>query len=128
MERIISLLEQGNVHYDCSITPSRYMESVISHHVTVDMLTTASQKSLGNGNNPDSPLKIRCELIENDKLDPGKKSKNCKLFAGYLLYTFFLDKTQAYKIQIDVMDSKGGDIPERLSCIQESLFYQADLL
>lgn len=124
-QQLSQALEQGFVHYKCSVIPSQYMETIITHHITPKILSDLSAQALGQPRpGAETPLVVECELYENDKLDPGKKSKNCKLFAGYLLYTFKLNQEQIYKIQIDVMDSKGQDIPKRLECIKESLHFQ----
>ncbi len=60
-------------------------------------------------------------VYENDKKDPGKKTKRSKLYAGYLEVTFKVDKKVVYKIQTDFMSLKGEDIPERISCIVNSV-------
>lgn len=122
LTQITQALEKGTVQYHCSVRPSKYMETVITHYITPEMLTDLTANVFGQPlPEAETPLTIECELYENDKLDPGKKSQKCKLFAGYLLYTFKLHQEQIYKIQIDVMDSKGKDIPKRLQCIKESL-------
>ncbi len=60
-------------------------------------------------------------IYENDPLDPGKKTQEAKLYAGYLVFGFYVGDTLVYKIQIDFMDKKGMDIAKRIACAKASL-------
>ena len=65
--------------------------------------------------------KIHITIYENDKLDPGKKNTEAKLYAGYLIYQFSLDTQPVYKIQIDFMDLKALDVNEKIACAIDSV-------
>lgn len=65
--------------------------------------------------------KIEITIYENDKLDPGKKNAEAKLYAGYLIYNFYLDTSLVYKIQIDFMDLKAADVEEKIICAIDSV-------
>jgi hypothetical protein len=64
---------------------------------------------------------IEITIYENDKLDPGKKNTEAKLYAGYLIYQFSLDTQPVYKIQIDFMDLKASDVDEKIVCAIDSV-------
>jgi hypothetical protein len=105
---------------ESKIEYAEYMSSLIKPHIftkDVDKIV----KSKINGDSSD--FKIKYTIIENDKEDPKKKSKKCKLFAGYLLFEFYNKEKMFYKVQIDFMDTKGADIEKRVSCIFKMLEY-----
>ena len=58
---------------------------------------------------------------ENDVDDQNKKTNNCKVYAGYIVAEFKLNKEIIYKIQTDFLDFQGNDIGKRISCIKESI-------
>jgi len=60
-------------------------------------------------------------IYENDKKDPGKKTARSKLYAGYIEATFKVNKQITYKIQTDFMNLKGKDIPQRITCLVNSV-------
>ncbi len=123
---LVKEIESGAIHYRCDVYKSKYMHSRVETYTDSELLKKASEEVFGKEEDTkNSNVEIRCELYENDKEDPGKKSSSCKLFAGYLLYTFTLDGEQIYKIQIDVEKSDFSDIPLRLNCIKNSLYYYA---
>ena len=68
----------------------------------------------------DEKVKIEYYIYENDKSDPGKKTKKSKLFAGYLRFSFVLDAKKVYMIQVDFMDLQGRDIKKSVDCAIES--------
>jgi len=59
---------------------------------------------------------LNYRLIENDRLDPNKKTQNCKLYAGYILLSFRLDGEELYRFQIDYMHPQAKDLPDRIQC------------
>jgi hypothetical protein len=98
----------------------KYMNSLIKPHIKtkdIDKLVSAHI----NGSSKD--FLVKYSIIENDKLDPGKKSQKCKIFAGYLLFEFFYKDKLFYKVQIDFMSTKGEDIQKRVDCVFKMLEY-----
>ena len=65
--------------------------------------------------------KIHITIYENDKLDPGKKNAEAKIYAGYLIYQFYLADEAVYKIQIDFMDLKATDVDQKIKCAIDSV-------
>ena len=115
----ISKLKEKSVNYECRVIPSKYM--LTQNVISKDDLQKMSEALFGTGDSTKDGVRINCAFYENDKLDPGKKSSSCKLFAGYLLYEFYYKDTLIYKIQIDVNEAHGEDIQKRLECIKESI-------
>ena len=65
-------------------------------------------------------LSINYYIYENDKEDTGKKNKEAKSYAGYLVFEFKFDKKLVYKIQIDYMDLDAKDVEDRMDCVVHS--------
>lgn len=103
-------LETQKAHY----SPSKLFEildlEAVRHNI---------QKTFGEASSQDTRLHVL--LYENDPLDPGKKTKEAKLYAGYLVFSFYKGVDLVYKIQIDFMDKEGKDITKRIACAKESL-------
>ncbi len=117
-------LKSGDYKLEVWADKSKYMKSVMFEYVNVKDISKDFRKILNN--NQLKSLKsnnifVDIMVYENDKKDPGKKTKKSKLYAGYLVATFKVDKKVVYKIQTDFMDLKGKDIPARISCIVNSV-------
>jgi len=104
---------------------AKYMESVMFDYVDVkaiknNMINKIKQYAQKRSLTPDN-IKIEVIVYENDKKDPGKKTKKSKLYAGYLKVTVKVNSQIAYMIQTDFMDLEGKDIPQRITCIVKSI-------
>ncbi len=64
-------------------------------------------------------------IYENDKADPGKKTKKSKLYAGFLRFVMTYNGKKFYSVQADFMNLEGTDIPKSVECAIES-FMTAD--
>jgi hypothetical protein len=71
-------------------------------------------------NKDNKKLLIDYYIYENDKEDRGKKNKDAKSYAGYLVFEFKYDKKLVYKIQTDYMNLDTKDIDERMDCVINS--------
>lgn len=78
------------------------------------------EKEFGKASSSQAP-RLNVLIYENDSLDPGKKSKEAKLYAGYLVFSFYKGADLVYKVQIDFMDKAGKDIAKRIACAKASL-------
>ncbi len=120
----ITLLKTGNYTIKSRIEKSKYMKSQILNHITIDKANSFFENSikpyLKELKNLDKKVLIDYYIYENDKEDKGKKSSKAKLYAGYLVVEFKLDKKQIYKIQTDYMKMDTSDIPERMDCVVQS--------
>ena len=59
-------------------------------------------------------------IYENDKDDSGKKNKDAKNYAGYLVFEFKYKNILVYKIQTDYMKLDASDIEDRMNCAIKS--------
>lgn len=60
-------------------------------------------------------------VYENDMKHPGKKTKESKLYRGYLVLNVMMEDALVYKVQIDFMDFEAKDLPQRIECAVETL-------
>lgn len=104
-------LETQKAHY----SPSKLFEILDLEAVRRDTL-----KAFGEASSQEA-VRLHVLIYENDPLDPGKKTKEAKLYAGYLVFSFYKGADLVYKIQIDFMDKEGKDIAKRITCAQASL-------
>ena len=65
-------------------------------------------------------LLINYYIYENDKEDRGKKNKDAKSYAGYLMFEFKYDNKLVYKIQTDYMNIDANDLEDRMDCVINS--------
>ena len=103
-------LETQKAHY----SPSKLFEILDLEAVRQDI-----QKAFKEASSQDAP-RLHVLVYENDPLDPGKKTKEAKLYAGYLVFSFYKGVDLVYKIQIDFMDKEGKDITKRIGCVKAS--------
>ena len=103
-------LETQKAHY----SPSKLFEILDLEAVRQDI-----QKAFKEASSQDAP-RLHVLVYENDPLDPGKKTKEAKLYAGYLVFSFYKGVDLVYKMQIDFMDKEGKDIAKRIGCVKAS--------
>ena len=118
-------IESGHNQFTSYIEKAIYSQSTLFEYITVNDTDKILQnefdlyfkkKDLGTQNYNYSYL-----IYENDKKDPGKKSKKSKLFAGYIVFEVKNSKNKSiYKVQIDFMDNKGKDIASTMKCSVKS--------
>lgn len=65
------------------------------------------------------PLHVKIIIMENDKLDPGKKNADAKSFLGYIRASFYKENALVYQIQIDFLEPNG--IKKALLCARDSI-------
>ncbi len=106
---------------------AKYMNSVMFNYVDVKVINNDIKQKIKVYKidnivaQKTNDVLIDVMVYENDKKDPGKKTKASKLYAGYLVVAVKIDKKIVYKIQMDFMNLKGKDIPDRISCIVDSI-------
>jgi hypothetical protein len=119
------LLKSGNVSFTSSVIKSHYAKTKLFEYVKLSdmdsVLNTILNDYVIEKKNGDNKLNISYYIYENDVDDPGKKTKKSKLYAGYIVFQFYNPKDELiYQIQIDFMDKKGKDLPQRIKCAIES--------
>lgn len=118
------LLKSGNIVINSSVEKAKYSKSRLFDYVkledmdkiTKSILKTYEQKSKIK----DKKLNIVYYIYENDVLDPGKKTEQSKLYAGYVVFKFIISGELIYQVQTDFMDKKGLDIPKSIRCAIKS--------
>ncbi|MBN1838971.1 MAG: hypothetical protein JW802_02895 [Campylobacterales bacterium] len=105
---------------DLETQKSHYAPSKLFERLDLNEVRNILIREFGETPSKDS-LRLHVLIYENDPLDPGKKTKEAKLYAGYVVFSFFEGADLVYKIQIDFMDKKGEDIAKRIACAKASL-------
>lgn len=115
-------LKSGDFTLKVIPLPSKYMPTKLFSKLNTEDIEKEfislfkSKKTDANSN-----VSVKIFVYENDKLDPKKKTKKSKLYEGYLLFHFFIDKKPIYKVQLDFYEENGKDIPQLLKCAKESV-------
>lgn len=122
LEKLQKDIEKGNIKVDIQIEKAKYMESKLFNHVDPqkvkkEFITLLNYKTLDKK----TKNSVNILIYENDKNDPGKKTPKSKLYAGYLVFSFKVDNTLVYKLQIDFFDHQGKDISKVLKCALKSI-------
>lgn len=124
IKKAVGLLQSGNYYIDSYIEYSKFMESKIAKYLDISKANKLLEKSIKASSKSSiqnqEKLQIKYYIYENDKEDKGKKSKKAKLYAGYLVFEFLLNKKTIYKIQTDYMKMDTSDIQERMDCVIKS--------
>jgi len=113
---------KGKVSLSIDIEKAKYMESKLFEHIDIKKLKAHFEREIGIVKSKENyPISLDIIVYENDKNDPGKKTKKSKLYAGYLVLSAKVDNTLVYKLQIDFLDEEGKDIARVSSCAIESI-------
>ena len=106
------------------IKEAKFMETKMFEYVQLkkvdQMVRDAITKRRDYGAKADGKVAIDYYIYENDKADPGKKTKKSKLYAGFLRFVLTYDGIKFYSVQADFMDLEGKDIPKSVECAIES--------
>jgi len=118
-------IENTDVKFNSSIQKAKFAKSKLFEFVKLSKMDDVLKKSLDsyvlNTTQKEKKLEISYYIYENDVDDPGKKTEKSKLYAGYVVFRFYNQKQELiYQVQIDFMDKKGADLPQRIKCAVES--------
>ena len=121
-----NLIIQGDDSFTSHIEKAVYSNSVLFNYISLDTTDKIFRKKLKNyiqSNEENKKMyQVSYYIYENDKNDPGKKTKKSKLYAGYVvLEVKNMNNKSIYKVQIDFMDNKDSDIKNCIECAVESL-------
>ncbi len=119
------LLESGNINLTSRVEKAVFAKSKMFEYVKLkdtDKIVMQELASYVKAKQPsETKLNISYYIYENDILDPGKKTKKSKLYAGYVVMQIKNSNNKTiYKVQIDFMDKKGGDIAQSIKCCVKS--------
>ncbi len=123
LSRLQNDIKNGKIKVNINIEKAKYMESKLFNFVDQQNVKKEFEDLIKKKTSIEttSSSNVAILIYENDKNDPGKKTQKSKLYAGYLVFSFKVDKKLVYKLQIDFHDHQGKDIPKVLECALESI-------
>jgi len=114
----------GEYELTSRIKEAKFMETKMFQYVQLEkvdqMVKDAIAKRKQSDAKADGKVAIDYYIYENDKADPGKKTKKSKLYAGFLRFIITYNGKKFYSVQADFMDLEGKDIPKSVECAIES--------
>lgn len=116
--------EIRNTNYSISSDTDKavHMNSTLFDHVDMQEMEKFAYNHFEKYKNKtkiveNEKIKAEFTVFENDKEDPKKKSDQCKLYRGYVVWKFKNKNNKVvYQNQIDFWDSKGADVKETIKC------------
>lgn len=131
VKKAIKLLESSNYEIQSiDIDYSKYMKSKLKESLTKQeakkQLDLIIKDYIKTYKKQSEKMQIKYYIYENDKEDKRKKSDSCKLYEGYILLEFLLNKQSLYKIQSDYMKEDLSDMKDRISCALKSFISLKD--
>ena len=119
----------GEYELTSRIKEAKFMETKLFEYVQLEkvdqMVKDAIEKRKQTDAKAEGKVVVDYYIYENDKADPGKKTKISYLYAGFLRFVMTYNGKKFYSIQADFMNLEGKDIPESVECAIES-FMSAD--
>jgi len=120
-----SLITHGDDSFTSHIEKAVYSDSELFNFISLkqtdDIFKNTLQRYIKYNEKHKDGYKLSYYIYENDKNDPGKKTKKSKLYAGYIVLEIKnRDNKSIYKVQVDFMDKKGADIKNSIECSIES--------
>ncbi|MBU0924814.1 hypothetical protein KKG81_08020, partial [bacterium] len=111
-------LDKGHYKLEGAYTKSTYSDSIIEDFISLDEINSFYIKSLkiSPKENINKYLTISYKIIENDKKDPNKKTKDCKLCSGSILTSFKADDKDIFKFYIDFNLYDKNEIASKIDC------------
>ncbi|MBD3842872.1 MAG: hypothetical protein IE909_13510 [Campylobacterales bacterium] len=112
----------GNYTIASFVDKATYMDSTLFDSVDMhkmDQIASDVVKSFVKDQTKKSSndVKIEYTVFENDRDDPKKKSKNCKLYRGYVVTKIKNNNNKVvYQNQIDFLDPQGKDVAQTIEC------------
>ncbi|XPV67820.1 MAG: hypothetical protein ACNI25_10900 [Halarcobacter sp.] len=118
LKKSINAIEKGYYKLEGSYLKAVHMKSNIENIVSLDELDGFYIDSLGvkPKNDLEKFLKIKYEIIENDKKDPNKKNEECKLNAGSVMTSFKINSTEIFRVYTDFQFMYTNAIKDRIDC------------
>ncbi len=118
LDKSIKALDKGYYRLEGSYLESEYMKSNIKNIVSIeesdkfymDAIKTLPKKDI------EKFLKIKYEIIENDKDNPNKKDKECKLNSGSVMTSFRINSKEIFRVYTDFAFMYKNAIKNRIEC------------
>lgn len=110
--------KSANKSAEISFVPSKYKSPELFDIVKKEEISLMAQKELNVTFQKKNPLHIKLMVLENDKLDPGKKNEEAKKFLGYIRASYYYENSLIYQVQVDFLTH--DKIASTLKCIEQS--------
>lgn len=111
-------LNKGYYKLDGGYIKSIHSESIIEEFISIEELDNYFKNSIEIEAKEDinKYLTINYEIIENDKKDPNKKSKDCKLCSGSIQTSFRAGNVEFFRYYTDFMFYDKNEIKSKIDC------------
>ena len=117
-------IRTGEYKLTSRIQEAKFMDTQMFQYVHIEKVDQMVKDAIAKKKQADAKAEgkvhIDYYIYENDKADPGKKTKKSKLYAGFLRFIITYNGKKLYSIQTDFMDLEGKDIPKSVECAVES--------
>ncbi|MEA1954064.1 MAG: hypothetical protein U9O24_06695 [Campylobacterota bacterium] len=114
----------GEYELTSRIKEAKFMETKMFKYVQLEKVDQMVKDAIAKRKQADAKsegnVAIDYYIYENDKADPGKKTKKSKLYAGFLRFIVTYNGKKIYSVQADFMNLEGTDIPKSVKCAIES--------
>lgn len=118
LNKSIKALDKGYYKLEGSYLKSEYMPSSIEKIVSLDEMDDLFIKSIGSTPKKEIEkyLKIKYELVENDKKNPNKTDEKYKLNSGSLITSFRINSKEIFRVYTDFQFMFKNAIKQRVDC------------
>jgi len=124
LKKVQESIHAGEYKLTSSIKEAKFMETKMFKYVQLEKVDTmvkdAIEQNKQSDAKSDGKVHIDYYIYENDKADPGKKTKKSKLYAGFLRFIMTYNGKRVYSVQADFMSLEGADIPKSVVCAIKS--------
>lgn len=114
----LKALDKGYYKLDGAYVKSVHSDSIIEEFISLNEINEFYKKAIEKTPKEDINkfLTIKYEIIENDKKDPNKKSKECKICSGSILTSFKANEVEIFRFYIDFNLYDKDEISRRIDC------------
>ena len=114
----IKALDKGFYKLNGQYVKSVYSKSIIEEFISLNEINSFYIDAISSKPKEDINkfLTIDYEIIENDKKDPNKKSKECKICSGSILTSFKANESEIFRFYIDFNLYDKDEIKRRIDC------------
>jgi len=118
LNKSIRALDKGYYKLEGSYLQAEFMPSTIQDIVTLEEMDKYFENSIGIEPKKDIEkyLKIKYELVENDKKNPNKKDENYKLNSGSVITSFRINSKEIFRVYTDFQFMFKNAIKQRVDC------------
>ena len=118
LDKSINALEKGYYKLEGSYLKAEFMPSTIQNVVSLEEMDKYFIESIGFEPKKDIEkyLKVKYEIIENDKKNPSKKNKECRLNSGSIMTSFRINSKEIFRVYTDFQFMYKNAIKQRVDC------------